>query len=44
MARAGVALIERPAVRELAQSVVDSQSAEIALMQDLLRVRGVETA
>lgn len=44
MARAGLQLTERPAVRQLAQSIVDSQSAEITGMQDLLRERGAGPA
>lgn len=44
MARAGLQLTERPAVRQLAQSIVDSQSAEITAMQDLLRERGAGPA
>ncbi len=44
MARTALALTDRPAVRQLAQSIVDSQSAEINQMQDMLRKRGAAPA
>lgn len=44
MARAGLQLTQRPAVRQLAQTIVDSQSAEITTMQDLLGQRGAGPA
>ena len=36
MARSALDLAEQPAVRRLAQAVVDSQTAEIAVLEDLL--------
>ncbi|GLW97065.1 DUF305 domain-containing protein [Microtetraspora sp. NBRC 16547] len=42
MARGVVRLTNRPEVRELAQHIVDGQTAEITLMKDFLRARGAE--
>ena len=44
MAAAGVDLADRESVRTLAQSIVDSQTADIDAMQDLLRERGAAAA
>lgn len=44
MAQTALALSSRPSVRQLAQSIVDSQSAEITAMQAMLRDRGAPPA
>lgn len=42
MAQAAVDLAQRPEVRGLAQSMVDAQTSEIALMQEMLQQKGAE--
>ncbi|WP_067183791.1 DUF305 domain-containing protein [Microtetraspora niveoalba] len=42
MARGAVRLSDRSEVRELAQHIVDGQTAEITLMKDFLRARGAQ--
>jgi uncharacterized protein (DUF305 family) len=41
MARAGVSQVEPSYEKQLARSILDSQTSEITAMQDLLRARGV---
>ena len=40
MAEAALKLAKQPAVRVLAQSIVNAQTSEIALMQELLQQKG----
>ena len=40
MGQAALARAQRPEVRVLAQSIVDAQTSEIALMQELLQQKG----
>nr|WP_062339967.1 DUF305 domain-containing protein [Herbidospora sakaeratensis] len=42
MAKGAIELVERPEVRNLAQHIVDGQTAEIDLMKEMLTTRGAQ--